>query len=94
MRVTQAGWCESERQVGQTGKTVRPKLYIAAGVSGAIQHRVGMEDSDLIVAINTDPNAPIFDFAHFGIVGNALQVLPALTQAFQAHLDQRIRKVA
>jgi electron transfer flavoprotein alpha subunit len=90
----QAGWVEADRQVGQTGKTVRPKLYIAAGISGAIQHRVGMESSDVIVAINTDPNAPIFDFAHHGIVGNAMQVLPALTQAFQAHLDQRIRKVA
>ena len=92
--VTQAGWCEAERQVGQTGKTVRPKLYIAAGVSGAIQHRVGMEASDVIVAINTDPNAPIFDFAHHGIVGNAMQVLPVLTQAFRTHLDKRIRKVA
>jgi electron transfer flavoprotein alpha subunit len=92
--VTQAGWLESERQVGQTGKTVRPKLYIAAGVSGAIQHRVGMEASDLIVAINTDCNAPIFDFAHYGIVGNAMQVLPVLTAAFRAHLDKRIRKVA
>jgi electron transfer flavoprotein alpha subunit len=92
--VTQAGWLESERQVGQTGKTVRPKLYIAAGISGAIQHRVGMEASDVIVAINTDANAPIFDFAHHGIVGNAMQVLPALTQAFRNHLDKRIRKVA
>jgi electron transfer flavoprotein alpha subunit len=79
--VVQAGWVEAERQVGQTGKTVRPKLYIAAGISGAIQHRVGMESADVIVAINTDANAPIFDFAHFGIVGNAMQVLPALTQA-------------
>ena len=92
--VTQAGWLEAERQVGQTGKTVRPKLYIAAGVSGAIQHRVGMEGSDIIVAINTDPNAPIFDFAHHGIVGNAMQVLPALTAAFRSHLDRRVRKVA
>jgi electron transfer flavoprotein alpha subunit len=92
--VTQAGWLETERQVGQTGKTVRPKLYIAAGVSGAIQHRVGMEASDVIVAINTDANAPIFDFAHHGIVGNAMQVLPALTAAFRSHLDKRIRKLA
>ena len=73
---------------------MRPKLYIAAGVSGAIQHRVGMEGSDIIVAINTDPNAPIFDFAHHGIVGNAMQVLPALTAAFRSHLDRRVRKVA
>ncbi len=92
--VTQAGWLDAERQVGQTGKTVRPKLYIAAGVSGAIQHRVGMEGSDIIVAINTDPNAPIFDFAHHGIVGNAMQVLPVLTAAFRSHLDKRVRKVA
>jgi electron transfer flavoprotein alpha subunit len=92
--VVQAGWAEAERQVGQTGKTVRPKLYIAAGISGAIQHRVGMEGSDVIVAINTDPNAPIFDVAHYGIVGNAMQVLPALTQAFRTHLDKRVRKVA
>jgi electron transfer flavoprotein alpha subunit len=92
--VVQAGWTDAERQVGQTGKTVRPKLYIAAGISGAIQHRVGMEGADVIVAINTDPNAPIFDFAHYGIVGNAMQVLPVLTQAFRTHLDKRIRKVA
>lgn len=92
--VVQAGWTEAERQVGQTGKTVRPKLYIAAGISGAIQHRVGMEGADVIVAINTDPNAPIFEFAHHGIVGNAMQVLPVLTQAFRTHLDKRIRKVA
>ena len=92
--VVQAGWIEADRQVGQTGKTVRPKLYIAAGVSGAIQHRVGMESSDVIVAINTDPHAPIFEFAHYGIVGNAMQVLPVLTEAFRTHLDKRIRKVA
>ena len=92
--VVQAGWIAADRQVGQTGKTVRPKLYIAAGVSGAIQHRVGMESSDVIVAINTDPNAPIFEFAHYGIVGNAMQVLPVLTEAFRNHLDKRIRKVA
>ena len=92
--VVQAGWIEADRQVGQTGKTVRPKLYIAAGVSGAIQHRVGMESSDVIVAINTDPNAPIFEFAHYGIVGNAMQVLPVLTETFRSHLNKRIRKAA
>ncbi|WP_119157021.1 electron transfer flavoprotein subunit alpha/FixB family protein [Caldimonas tepidiphila] len=92
--VVQSGWVEAERQVGQTGKTVRPKLYIAAGISGAIQHRVGMESADVIVAINTDANAPIFDFAHIGIVGNAMQVLPALTQAFAEHLKARAPKAA
>ena len=92
--VVQAGWVDLERQVGQSGKTVRPKLYIAAGISGAIQHRVGMEGADVIIAINSDPNAPIFEFAHFGIVGNAMQVLPVLTEAFRSHLDKRIRKVA
>lgn len=84
--LVQAGWATNDRQVGQTGKTVRPKLYIAAGISGAIQHRVGMEKSDLIIAINTDPNATIFEFAHYGIIGDALKVLPALTQAFKSRL--------
>lgn len=90
----QAGWVEAERQVGQTGKTVRPKLYIAAGISGAIQHRVGCEGADVIIAINTDANAPIFEYAHYGIIGNAMQVLPVLTQAFAAHLALRRRQVA
>ena len=84
--VVQAGWVELDRQVGQSGKTVRPKLYIAAGISGAVQHRVGMEASDVIIAINNDPNAPIFDFATYGIVGNAMTILPALTQAFRQQL--------
>lgn len=81
--VVQANWVELDRQVGQSGKTVRPKLYIAAGISGAVQHRVGMESSDVIIAINTDANAPIFDFATYGIVGNAMTILPALTEAFR-----------
>lgn len=89
--IVQAGWVELDRQVGQSGKTVRPKLYIAAGISGAIQHRVGMDGSDVIIAINNDPNAPIFDFAHYGIVGNALQILPAMTDAFRAQIAQARR---
>ena len=76
--LVQKGWMPADRQIGQTGKTIRPKLYIAAGISGAIQHRVGVEGADLIVAINTDNNAPIFDFAHVGIVADAVQLLPAL----------------
>lgn len=84
--LVQKGWIESDRQIGQTGKTIRPKLYIAAGISGAIQHRVGVEGADLIIAINTDANAPIFDFAHIGIVADAVRVLPALTAAFRKRL--------
>lgn len=84
--VTHAGWLPADRQVGQSGKTVRPKLYIAAGISGAIQHRVGMEASDVIIAINNDPHAPIFDFATYGIVGDAVQILPVLTDAFRSRL--------
>ncbi|UGA42077.1 electron transfer flavoprotein subunit alpha/FixB family protein [Bradyrhizobium quebecense] len=84
--LVQKGWVTSDRQIGQTGKTIRPKLYIAAGISGAIQHRVGVEGADLIVAINIDKNAPIFDFAHVAIVSDALHLLPALTAAFRARL--------
>jgi len=85
--LVQKGWIAADRQIGQTGKTIRPKLYIAAGISGAIQHRVGVEGADMIVAINTDPNAQIFDFAHTGVVGDAIQILPALTHAFAARLS-------
>ncbi|HKM63261.1 MAG TPA: electron transfer flavoprotein subunit alpha/FixB family protein [Acidisphaera sp.] len=85
--LVQKGWITADRQIGQTGKTIRPKLYIAAGISGAIQHRVGVEGADLIVAINIDPQAPIFDFAHLGVVGDALEILPALTHAFAARLS-------
>ncbi len=85
--LVQKGWVTSDRQIGQTGKTIRPKLYIAAGISGAIQHRVGVEGADLIVAINTDKNAPIFEFAHLGIVADATRLLPALTEAFRMRLS-------
>jgi electron transfer flavoprotein alpha subunit len=85
--LVQGGWITHERQIGQTGKTVRPKLYIAAGISGAIQHRVGVEGADCIIAINSDPNAPIFDFAHYAIVGDATKILPALTEAFRRRLS-------
>jgi electron transfer flavoprotein alpha subunit len=89
--LVQKGWLEPDRQIGQTGKTIRPKLYIAAGISGAIQHRVGAEGADLIVAINTDKNAPIFDFAHLGIVADAVKLLPALTEAFRRRLSPHAR---
>jgi len=79
-----AGWISADHQVGQTGKTVRPKIYIACGISGAIQHIVGMQNADAIIAINTDANAPIFDVADYGIVGDVYKVIPAMIQEFSA----------
>ncbi|MCW1413020.1 electron transfer flavoprotein subunit alpha/FixB family protein [Rhizobium sp. 1AS11] len=90
--LVQKGWMPADRQIGQTGKTIRPKLYIAAGISGAIQHRVGVGGADLIVAINTDPNAPIFDFANIGIVSDAIRFLPALTEVFTRRLAPHNRE--
>ncbi len=87
----EAGWMPVERQVGQTGKTVRPKLYIACGISGAIQHLVGMQDSDVIIAINRDRQAPIFEVATYGIEGDLFQVVPSITERIRELRAQKRR---
>ena len=82
--VVDAGWFPYAGQIGQTGKTVAPKLYVAAGISGAIQHKVGMQGSEHVVAINKDANAPIFEFSDLGVVGDLNKILPKLTEAVRA----------
>ena len=84
-RITvELNWLDPDRQIGQTGVTVSPKLYIACGISGAIQHIVGMENSNIIVAINKDPEAPIFNFAHYGIVGNLHEIIPIMIEEIKS----------
>ncbi len=87
----EAGWIDHQHQVGQTGVTVTPKIYFAIGISGAIQHIVGMKNSDLIIAINNDPEAPIFQSCHYGIVGDAFEIVPLLMESFEKALRGEVQ---
>lgn len=87
----EAGWIDHQHQVGQTGVTVTPKIYFAIGISGAIQHIVGMQNSGLIIAINKDPEAAIFQACHYGIVGDAFEIVPLLMEAFQESANKEVQ---
>ena len=86
--VIDQGWLPATRQVGKSGMTVKPRCFLALGISGAPEHVEGMKDSDLIVAVNTDPKAPIFDVAHYGVVADVLDLAPALTKALKRELGK------